>query len=172
MTEAGRHRRWLLSLSILVASCAFGDVAIAQTNETGDLSFELVDPKVLRVCSDPRNLPFSNEKGEGFENKLAELFADKLQKKLDYVFFPQATGFVRMTLGSHRCDVIMGFPQGDDLVQGTNPYYRTSYALVAKAGSGLEEVDTLEDARLKGKHVGIVRRHAACDQHGHCGTDG
>lgn len=50
-------------------------------------SFELVDPKVLRVCSDPRNLPFSNEKGEGFENKLAELFADKLQKKLDYVFF-------------------------------------------------------------------------------------
>ncbi|MGY2937742.1 quinoprotein dehydrogenase-associated probable ABC transporter substrate-binding protein/PQQ-dependent catabolism-associated CXXCW motif protein [Bradyrhizobium sp. GM6.1] len=156
MTEAGRHRRWLLSLSILVASCAFGDVAIAQTNETGDLSFELVDPKVLRVCSDPRNLPFSNEKGEGFENKLAELFADKLQKKLDYVFFPQATGFVRMTLGSHRCDVIMGFPQGDDLVQGTNPYYRTSYALVAKTGSGLEEVDTLEDARLKGKHVGIV----------------
>src|SRR4051795_886435 len=156
MTEAGRHRRWLFSLSILVASCAFGDVANAQTNETGDLSFELVDPKVLRVCSDPRNLPFSNEKGEGFENKLAELFADKLQKKLDYVFFPQATGFVRMTLGSHRCDVIMGFPQGDDLVQGTNPYYRTAYALVTKAGSGLDEVATLGDARLKGKHIGIV----------------
>src|SRR3954452_19302180 len=149
MTEAGRHRRWLFSLWVLVASCAFGDVAIAQTSETGDLSFELVDPKVLRVCSDPRNLPFSNEKGEGFENKLAELFADKLQKKLDYVFFPQATGFVRMTLGAHRCDVIMGFPQGDDLVQGTNPYYRTSYALVSKAGGGLEEFDTLEDARLK-----------------------
>ena len=111
---------------------------------------------MLRVCADPRNLPFSNEKGEGFENKLAELLADKLQKKLDYVFFPQATGFVRMTLGAHRCDVIMGFPQGDDLVQGTNPYYRTSYALVAKAGSGLEDVDTLEDPRLKGKHVGIV----------------
>ena len=124
--------------------------------KAGDLSFELVDPKVLRVCADPRNLPFSNEKGEGFENKLAELFADKLQKKLDYMFFPQATGFVRMTLGSHRCDVIMGFPQGDDLVQGTNPYYRTAYALVAKTGGGLEEVDTLEDARLKGKHIGIV----------------
>lgn len=156
MTEAGRHRRWLFLLLGLVASGAMGDVATAQTNETGDLSFELVDPKVLRVCADPRNLPFSSEKGEGFENKLAEFFAEKLQKKLDYVFFPQATGFVRMTLGAHRCDVIMGFPQGDDLVQGTNPYYRTSYALVAKAGSGLEEVDTLEDARLKGKHVGIV----------------
>jgi quinoprotein dehydrogenase-associated probable ABC transporter substrate-binding protein len=155
MTEAGRHRRWLFLLG-LVASCALGDVAVAQTSETGDLSFELVDPKVLRVCADPRNLPFSNEKGEGIENKLAELFADKLQKKLDYTFFPQATGFVRMTLGAHRCDVIMGFPQGDDLVQGTNPYYRTSYALVSKAGGGLEDVDTLEDARLKDKHVGII----------------
>jgi quinoprotein dehydrogenase-associated probable ABC transporter substrate-binding protein len=111
---------------------------------------------VLRVCADPRNLPFSNDKGEGFENKLAELFAAKLQKKLDYMYFPQATGFVRMTLAAHRCDVIMGFPQGDDLVQGTNPYYRTAYALVAKQGSGLEDVATLEDQRLKDKHIGIV----------------
>src|SRR3954447_25845660 len=156
MTEAGRHRRWLFSRSILVASCAFSDVAIAQTNETGDLSFELVDPKVLRVCADPRNMPFSNEKGEGFENKIAELFAAKLQKKLDYVFFPQATGFVRVTLGAHRCDVIMGFPQGDELVQGTNPYYRTAYALVTKPGSGLEDVASLGDERLKDRHIGIV----------------
>ncbi|HZR85866.1 MAG TPA: substrate-binding domain-containing protein [Bradyrhizobium sp.] len=128
----------------------------AQGNESGDLSIELIDPKVLRVCADPRNMPFSNEKGEGFENKIAELFADKLQKKLDYAFFPQATGFVRVTLGSHRCDVIIGFPQGSDLVQGTNPYYRTTYALVVKPGSGLEDVTSLEDARLKGKHIGII----------------
>jgi quinoprotein dehydrogenase-associated probable ABC transporter substrate-binding protein len=125
-------------------------------NEGLDLSIELVDPKVLRVCADPRNLPFSNQKGEGFENKLAELFAAKLQKKLDYMYFPQATGFVRMTLGAHRCDVIMGFPQGDDLVQGTNPYYRTAYALVAKPGSGLDDVLELNDTRLKSKHIGIV----------------
>jgi quinoprotein dehydrogenase-associated probable ABC transporter substrate-binding protein len=72
------------------------------------------------------------------------------------MYFPQATGFVRMTLGAHRCDVIMGFPQGDELAQGTNPYYRTAYALVAKPGSGLDEVTTLEDERLKGKHIGIV----------------
>jgi quinoprotein dehydrogenase-associated probable ABC transporter substrate-binding protein len=132
------------------------DVARAQTTDGGDLSIELVDPKVLRVCADPRNLPFSNEKGEGFENKLGELFAEKLQKRLDYMYFPQATGFVRMTLGAHRCDVIMGFPQGDELVQGTNPYYRTAYALVAKPGNGLDDVATLEDERLKGKHIGIV----------------
>ncbi len=129
--------------------------AVAQA-PPGDLSVELIDPHVLRVCADPRNMPFSNEKGEGFENKLAELFAAKLQKKLEYTFFPQATGFVRMTLAAHRCDVIMGFPQGDDIAQGTNPYYRTSYTLVSKTGSGLEDVTTLEDARLKGKHVGIV----------------
>src|SRR6266849_5100371 len=72
------------------------------------------------------------------------------------MYFPQATGFVRMTLAAHRCDVIMGFPQGDDLVQGTNPYYRTAYALVAKQGSGLDEVAALEDQRLKGKHIGVV----------------
>jgi quinoprotein dehydrogenase-associated probable ABC transporter substrate-binding protein len=133
------------------------EVAQAQQMPEGtDLSIELVDPKAFRVCADPRNLPFSNEKGEGFENKIAELFAAKLQKKLDYVFFPQATGFVRVTLGVHRCDVIMGFPQGDELVQGTNPYYRTAYALVTKPGSGLEDVASLGDERLKDRHLGIV----------------
>ncbi len=157
MTNAVRYRGLLITLFAITATLAGSGLARAQTSDGGtDLSIELVDPKVLRVCADPRNLPFSNEKGEGFENKLAEFFADKLQKKLDYTYFPQATGFVRMTLAAHRCDVIMGYPQGDDLVQGTNPYYRTAYALVAKQGGGLDEVTTLEDARLKGKHIGIV----------------
>jgi quinoprotein dehydrogenase-associated probable ABC transporter substrate-binding protein len=156
MTNA-RPRRWLLISLLAIAAVLVGrDISRAQTNDGTDLSIELVDPKVLRVCADPRNLPFSNEKGEGFENKLAELFADKLQKKLDYMYFPQATGFVRMTLAAHRCDVIMGFPQGDELVQGTNPYYRTAYTLVARQGNGLDEVATLEDARLKSKRIGIV----------------
>jgi quinoprotein dehydrogenase-associated probable ABC transporter substrate-binding protein len=150
-------RRWLLiSLLAFIVLLIDREVSRAQTTDGTDLSIELVDPKVLRVCADPRNLPFSNEKGEGFENKLGELFAEKLQKKLDYMYFPQATGFVRMTLAAHRCDVIMGFPLGDDLVQGTNPYYRTAYALVAKQGSGLDDVATLEDARLKDKRIGIV----------------
>src|SRR6201997_750201 len=154
MTHASLKRRLLVLLLAVAATVAFRDFAVAQANNEGrDLSIELVDPKVLRVCADPRNLPFSNEKGEGFENKLAEFFAEKLQKKLDYMYYPQATGFVRMTLGSHRCDVIMGFPQGNDLAQGTNPYYRTAYALVVKQGSGLEDVATLEDERLKGKHI-------------------
>jgi quinoprotein dehydrogenase-associated probable ABC transporter substrate-binding protein len=156
MTGRERICRLLVFLLAITALFAGRDIARAQTNDGSDLSIELVDPKVLRVCADPRNLPFSNDKGEGFENKLGELFAEKLQKKLEYMYFPQAVGFVRMTLAAHRCDVIMGFPQGDDLVQGTNPYYRTAYALVAKQGGGLDEVASLGDARLKGKHIGIV----------------
>ena len=101
-------------------------------------------------------MPFSTDKGEGFENKLAELFAGKLGKGLAYAWYPQATGFVRNTLAAHKCDVMMGAPQGaDDLVQVTNPYYRTAYALVFKR-EGLDGIDTLEDARLKGKRIGIV----------------
>jgi quinoprotein dehydrogenase-associated probable ABC transporter substrate-binding protein len=157
MTHATLKRSLLMPLLTMLAILVSRDGVRAQSDNEGlDLSIELVDPKVLRVCADPRNLPFSNEKGEGFENKLAEFFAAKLQKKIDYMYFPQATGFVRMTLGAHRCDVIMGFPQGDDLVQGTNPYYRTAYALVSKQNSGLDDVTTLEDTRLKGKHIGIV----------------
>jgi quinoprotein dehydrogenase-associated probable ABC transporter substrate-binding protein len=121
-----------------------------------DAEFELVDPKVLRVCADPNNLPFSNEKGEGFENKIMELVAAKLDKKLAYVWYPQATGFVRNTLGARRCDVIPGFPQGDELAQTTNPYYRTAYALVIKPGTGLDDLDNLGDPRLKEKRIGIV----------------
>jgi quinoprotein dehydrogenase-associated probable ABC transporter substrate-binding protein len=121
-----------------------------------DAEFELVDPKVLRVCADPSNLPFSNEKGEGFENKVMELMAAKLDKKLAYVWYPQATGFVRNTLGARRCDVIPGFPQGDELAQTTNPYYRTAYALVIKPGTGLDDLASLGDPRLKEKRIGIV----------------
>ena len=122
-------------LACVTACCAMIVLAIpvvsrGQGRGAGEEGLELVDPDVLRVCADPNNLPFSNDKGEGFENKLAELFAAKLGKKLAYTYYPQATGFVRMTLGSHRCDVIMGYPQGDEIVQNTNPYYQTAYALV------------------------------------------
>src|SRR3982074_2945020 len=158
MTNAALHS-WPTITALCVAAAVMVDRETAraqQAPDNTDLSIEWVDQRVVRVCADPRNLPFSNEMGEGFENKLAELFAEKLQKKLYYMYFPQATGFVRMTLAAHRCDVIVGFPQGDDLVQGTNPYYRTAYALVAKQGSGLDDVTTLEDDGLKSKRIGIV----------------
>lgn len=119
-------------------------------------AIELIDPNVLRVCADPRNLPFSNQEGEGFENKIADFVAAKLGKSVSYTWFPMATGFVRKTLGEHRCDVIIGYAQGDELVQNTNAYYRTAYALVFKPGNGLDGIESLADPRLKEKTIGIV----------------
>src|ERR1700749_4134991 len=134
MPAAASRRRalqaMLLAAALGSASFLLDGPARAQQPGGDTLGLELVDPKVLRVCSDPSNMPFSDEKGEGFENKLAELLAGKLDKKLAYTWYPQSTGFVRMTLGSFRCDVIMGFPQGGDLVQNTNPYYRSVYVLM------------------------------------------
>src|SRR5438105_8077213 len=153
----GERLRLSLYVSCTAAAAMFlAGKLLAQAVDRPDLSIELVDSKVLRVCADANNMPFSTDKGEGFENKLAELLADKLGKGLSYSWYPQATGFVRNTLAAHKCDVIMGIPQGDDLVQVTNPYYRTAYALVFKQGHGLEGVDTLGDPRLKNKHIGIV----------------
>jgi quinoprotein dehydrogenase-associated probable ABC transporter substrate-binding protein len=118
--------------------------------------FELVDPKVLRVCSDPHNMPYSNTELEGFENKLADLLAKQLGKGISYTWYPNAPGFVRQTLALYKCDIIMGMPQGDDIVQVTNPYYRTAYVLMYKPGNDLDGVETLTDPRLKDKHIGVV----------------
>jgi quinoprotein dehydrogenase-associated probable ABC transporter substrate-binding protein len=150
-------RRIMLVAALACAAAAALPAGRVHAQGAGlDLEFELVDPKVLRVCADPSNLPFSNEKGEGFENKLAELLAAKLNKPLAYTWYPQSTGFVRNTLAARRCDVIPGFPQGDELVQSTNPYYRTAYALVVRQDSDLAGVDALGDPRIRDKRIGIV----------------
>jgi quinoprotein dehydrogenase-associated probable ABC transporter substrate-binding protein len=119
-------------------------------------AIELVDPHVFRACADPRDLPLSNEAGEGFENKIADLFARKLGKSVAYTFYPDATGFIRNTLNAYHCDVVMGTAQGDDLVQPTNPYYRTSYAAAYRQDGLLKGMDSLSDPRLKTARIGIV----------------
>ena len=142
------------ALALLALVGAASTATSAQESEEG--SIELVDPHVLRACLDPRNLPFSNEAGEGFENRIAELLARKLGKSLANTFYPGATGFIRNTLNAHRCDVVTGIAQGDDLVQPTNPYYRTAYAAVFRKGGALDGLDTLSDPRLKSAKIGIV----------------
>ena len=145
-------RRIGLAAALVVAAGG----AEAQTGVLGG-ALELVDPDVLRVCADPANLPFSNEAGEGFENALAELIAEKTGRgSVAYAYHPQAIGFVRNTLGAHRCDVIMGFAQGHELVQNTNAYYRTAYALAVPEGSDLAGVASLSDPRLQGRRIGVV----------------
>jgi quinoprotein dehydrogenase-associated probable ABC transporter substrate-binding protein len=146
-----------LTTILAFAACLSAAPLAAQTTGLG-ADVELVDPKVFRVCADPHNMPFSNEAGEGYEQKLAELFANKLGKGTSYTYFPQVVGFVRHTLGEYKCDVIMSYAQGDELVQNTNAYYQTSYALVFKPGTGLDGVESLADPRLKEKRIGIVAR--------------
>jgi quinoprotein dehydrogenase-associated probable ABC transporter substrate-binding protein len=117
---------------------------------------DLVNRTALRVCADPANLPFSNDNGEGFENKIAEVVAAELKVPVEYTWFPQATGFIRQTLFAKRCDVVIGYAQGDDLVLNTNPYYRSTYALVYGRSSGIDGIDDLADPRLKDKRIGVV----------------
>ena len=163
MTEhsrAGSQRRLMPALLALVlASLGFLLVHAegrAQDDGRAEDSTELIDPHVFRACADPRDLPFSNEAGEGFENKIAELLARKLGKSVAYTYYPDATGFIRNTLNAHRCDVVLGIAQGDDMVQPTNPYYRTSYVAAFRKGGALEGLDSLSDPRLKSARIGIV----------------
>jgi mxaJ protein len=154
--EAGWLSRALAGLTALPLLVAVP--AQAQDTTLGG-ALELVDRNVLRVCADPGNLPFSNTEERGFENRLAELVAEKLgRSSVAYTWFPQALGFVRNTLGAHHCDIIMGYPQGDELVQNTNHYYRTAYALVFKPDNGLDGVASLDDPRLKDKRIGVIAR--------------
>jgi quinoprotein dehydrogenase-associated probable ABC transporter substrate-binding protein len=144
--------------SIIVAILALVAIALPGRASAQDAegSIELVDPHVFRACADPRDLPLSNEAGEGFENKIAELFARKLGKSVAYTFYPDATGFIRNTLNAYHCDVVLGTAQGDDLVQPTNPYYRTGYAAAYHEDGPLKGMDSLSDPRLKTARIGIV----------------
>jgi len=114
---------------------------------------------VIRVCADPDNMPFSNDKGEGFENKLAELIAAKLDDAVDYTWFSESSGYVPNAVGTDACDLIMGYAQGTGLIDDSNPYYRTSYVLIYRQNDpNLAGVDRLSDPRLKGKRIGLFAR--------------
>lgn len=117
---------------------------------------DLVSKSALRVCADPANMPFSNKEGEGFENKIAELLAERLGLPLQYTWFPQATGFIRRTLRENRCDVVIGYAQGHELVLNTNHYYVSNYALIVPADGPLAQVKSLSDPALDGKRLGVV----------------
>jgi quinoprotein dehydrogenase-associated probable ABC transporter substrate-binding protein len=135
-----------------IALAVFFAAPISVTAQPADL----VSRTALRVCADPANMPFSNEAGEGFENKIAELLAADLGLPLEYTWFPQATGFVRNTLGAKRCDVVIGYVAGSEVVQSTNPYYKSAWTLIYRNDRQLDGVESLSDARLKGRRLGVV----------------
>jgi quinoprotein dehydrogenase-associated probable ABC transporter substrate-binding protein len=115
--------------------------------------------KSLRVCQDPNNLPFSSDKGGGIENRIAELFARRLNVPVEYFSFPQRMGFVRNTLRyklpgqDYRCDVILGVPSGWGQASATKPYYRSTYALVYRKGGRLDGVSSGTDFLAKVKEM-------------------
>src|SRR3954464_4066808 len=108
----------------------------------------------LRVCADPNNLPFSNDRREGFENKIAELVARELGRPLAYFWAPQRRGFIRNTVGAQRCDLVIGVPSGYRLLQTSRPYYRSAYAFVSRHDRHLG-IRSFDDRRLSAMKIGI-----------------
>jgi mxaJ protein len=111
-------------------------------------------PAVLRVCADPNNLPFSNRRGEGFENRIAALLAQDLGRKLEYSWAPSWRGFIRKTLGEGRCDLVMGIPADNDRVLTTRPYYTSTYVFLSRRDRGLR-IRSLDDPALRRLRIGI-----------------
>lgn len=112
-------------------------------------------PGVLRVCNDPDNLPFSNDKGEGFENKLAQLVAKDWNAKLVYVWYPVRRGYFRILNGMY-CDIIIQAPGGLDMAGTTVPYYRSGYVFVTRQDNELADISSLADPRLKKARIGVT----------------
>ena len=108
----------------------------------------------FRVCADPNNLPFSNRNQEGFENKIADLFAHELGQRLVYVWWPQRRGFLRNTLQAGVCDVVMGVPVGYDPVLTTPLYYRSSYVFVYRNNAGYQ-ITSFDDPPLHTLKIGV-----------------
>jgi mxaJ protein len=128
-----------MSLILALALC----IAKAQAGE-----------RELRVCADPNNLPFSSDRSDGFENKIAELVARDLGASLQYTWWAQRRGFVRNTLREGLCDLIIGVPAGYDPVLTTRPYYRSTYVFVSRKNLGLT-VDSFDDPRLRTLRIGV-----------------
>ena len=108
----------------------------------------------LRVCADPNNLPFSNERREGFENQLAELVAEELDARVTYTWFAQRRGFIRNTLRAGECDVVMGVPSSFELAMPTIPYYRSTYVFVTRADRRID-IRSLDDSVLRSLKIGV-----------------
>ncbi|WP_207102642.1 substrate-binding domain-containing protein [Paracoccus shandongensis] len=136
--------RWLVAALVLGAVPAAAQVA------------DLRSTTQFRVCADPANAPMSSRDGSGFENKLAQAFGEWLGLPVTYTWFPSGMGFIAKTLREGKCDVVMGYAQGDELVQNTNHYYTSVFGIVTRRDSDLAAVDRLTDPALKGHPIGVV----------------
>ena len=155
-----RHAWGLAAAATLLGGAAFALPRIeaarrsASTPHTASAAAPAAAPAhVLRVCADPNNLPFSNEKGEGFENRIAELVARDMGAELHYTWWAQRRGYIRNSLRAGLCDAFVGMPTGLDMVLVTRPYYRSTYAFVTKRDG--PRITSLDDPRLRRLRVGV-----------------
>jgi len=146
--------RWERMLLVVPAIALVGFVGARALRSTPVVLGAANAPRTLRVCADPNNLPFSNERGEGFENRIAELIARDLGARLEYTWWPQRRGFVRNTLAAGRCDLVLGVPAGYDMVLPTRPFYRSTYVFVTRADRALR-IRSLDDSILRTLRIGV-----------------
>jgi mxaJ protein len=121
---------------------------------TAQLRPNLAKPGILRVCADPDNMPLSNQKGEGYEQRIAELIAKEWNSKIEYAWWPVRRGFFSRALNGRYCDVAIEAPAGLDMAGVTKPYFRSGYVFVTRKDSGLD-IKTLADPRLKKLRIGV-----------------
>lgn len=153
---SGSEDRLIPILATLATAALLGIVLLSPSGARGQQIPSSVSADALRVCADPANMPFSDRKKEGFENRIADIVAEELKMPVRYYFMPQGPGFVRNSLGSRLCDVVIGYAAESGPVLHTNPYYTSAYVLVVKAGGPLDGVDHLDDPRLQGRKLGLM----------------
>ena len=163
------------TLLLLGLCLGIGGVALAQDGGAGAPA-GAAGAGALKVCADAHSLPQSNDRGEGYENKIAEALAHDLGKKVEYTYFPQRMGFVRNTLRArdeqtqqYKCDLIIGVPKGYDVTATTRPYMHSIYALVMTPRTNLKDLKTADDllklspAKLHSLRVGLFAKSPASD---------
>jgi mxaJ protein len=132
---------------------AFRIFVFASGLATALFSVSLTEARELRACADPNNLPFSNDRHEGFENKIAELLARELKATLTYTWWAQRRGFIRNTLNSGRCDLVTGMAYGVEALRATRPYYRSGFVFVTRKGG--PRIASLNDPVLRSLKIGV-----------------
>lgn len=135
-------------------SCALAALAGCTAADGTPAEAAAKPARVLRVCADPNNLPFSNRDQEGFENAIAALIARDLGAQVEYTWWAQRRGFIRNTLRAKSCDVIMGLPTAVELAATTRPYYRSTYVFVTRKDRNLH-VASFDDEILKRVKIGV-----------------
>jgi mxaJ protein len=133
---------------------AVGMIGFSALPLAAQLRPNLEKPGIIRVCADPDNMPLSNEKGEGFEQKIAELIAKEWNSKVEYAWWPVRRGFFSRALNGRYCDVAIEAPSGLDMAGVTKPYFRSGYVFVTRKDSGLD-LKSLADPRLKKLKIGV-----------------